>query len=93
MNVHHRRLAPSDDLPAQGDDAAGAVPEELPPHQGLHPLGELGGDRVVRSNDLKDTLLRSGTIKPYRRYNLETMIPRLAFVALRRQALPLAQTG
>ena len=27
----------------------------------------LGGDRVVLSNDLKDTLLRSGRIEPYRR--------------------------
>jgi hypothetical protein len=30
-------------------------------------LGELGGDRVVLSHDLKDTLLRSGRIKPYKR--------------------------
>jgi hypothetical protein len=30
-------------------------------------LGELGGDRVVLSNDLKETLLRSGTIEPYKR--------------------------
>ena len=30
-------------------------------------LGELGGDRVVPSNDLKDTLLRSGRIESYRR--------------------------
>ena len=31
------------------------------------PLGELGGDRVVPSNDLKDALLRAERIKPYRR--------------------------
>ena len=35
--------------------------------KGSIPLGELGGDRVALSNDLKDTLLRSGRIEPYRR--------------------------
>jgi hypothetical protein len=30
-------------------------------------LGELGGDRVVPSNDLKETLLRGGRIASYRR--------------------------
>jgi hypothetical protein len=35
--------------------------------KGSIPLGELGGDRVVLSNDLKDTLLRTGRIEPYRR--------------------------
>ena len=35
--------------------------------KGSIPLGELGGDRVALSNDLRDTLLRSGRIKPYRR--------------------------
>jgi hypothetical protein len=34
---------------------------------GSIPLGELGGDRVIPSNDLKDTLLRTGRIEPYRR--------------------------
>jgi hypothetical protein len=35
--------------------------------KGSIPLGELGGDRVVLSNDLKDTLLRTDSIEPYRR--------------------------
>ncbi|HKN26966.1 MAG TPA: hypothetical protein VJY34_03430 [Roseiarcus sp.] len=35
--------------------------------KGSIPLGELGGDRVVLSHDLKETLLRSGRIEPYRR--------------------------
>jgi hypothetical protein len=35
--------------------------------KGSIPLGELGGDRVLLSNDLKDTLLRNGRIEPYRR--------------------------
>jgi hypothetical protein len=35
--------------------------------KGSIPLGGLGGDRVVLSKDLKETLLRSGTIEPYRR--------------------------
>jgi len=35
--------------------------------KGSIPLGELGGDRVALSSDLKDTLLRSGRIEPYRR--------------------------
>jgi hypothetical protein len=35
--------------------------------KGSIPLGELGGDRVVLSKDLKDTLLRAGKIEPYRR--------------------------
>jgi hypothetical protein len=30
-------------------------------------LGELGGDRVVPSNDLKETLVRNDRIRPYRR--------------------------
>jgi hypothetical protein len=34
---------------------------------GSIPLGALGGDRVVLSNDLKDRLLRNGRIVPYRR--------------------------
>jgi len=35
--------------------------------KGSIPLGALGGDRVVLSNDLKEALLRSGRIEPYRR--------------------------
>jgi len=34
---------------------------------GSIPLGELGGDRVALSNDLRDTLVRNGKIEPYRR--------------------------
>jgi hypothetical protein len=35
--------------------------------KGSIPLGQLGGDRVVLSKDLKDTLLHTGRIEPYRR--------------------------
>jgi hypothetical protein len=35
--------------------------------KGSIPLGELDADRVALSNDLRDTLLRSGKIEPYRR--------------------------
>jgi hypothetical protein len=34
---------------------------------GSIPLGELGGDRVVLSNNLKDSLLRAGRFEPYQR--------------------------
>jgi hypothetical protein len=34
---------------------------------GSIPLGVLGGDRVILSNDLRDTLLNTGRIKPYQR--------------------------
>ncbi len=34
---------------------------------GSIPLGDLGGNRVILSNDLRDALLRAGRIKPYRR--------------------------
>jgi hypothetical protein len=34
---------------------------------GSIPLGELGGDRVILSPDLKETLLRRGRIAPYKR--------------------------
>jgi hypothetical protein len=34
---------------------------------GSIPLGALGGNRVILSNDLRDALLRAGRIEPYRR--------------------------
>ena len=34
---------------------------------GSIPLGELGGDRVILSRDLEDTLRQSGRIEPYQR--------------------------
>jgi hypothetical protein len=35
--------------------------------KGSRPLGELGGDRVIPSRDLRDSLIRAGRIEPYRR--------------------------
>jgi hypothetical protein len=35
--------------------------------KGSRPLGELGGDRVILSRDLKDSLIRAGSVAPYRR--------------------------
>jgi hypothetical protein len=45
---------------------------------GSIPLGELGGNRVILSDDLRDILVRSGRIEPYTRSYARRQLKRQA---------------
>ncbi len=48
---------------------------------GSIPLGILGGDRVVLSSDLRDALVRSGKVEPYRRTYAKRLLKAPAVLA------------
>jgi len=57
----------------------------MTPIGGSIPLGELGGDRVILSRDLRDALIRAGRVEPYRRTYAKRLPKAKAAAAIRRE--------